>query len=86
MDISLPPELARFVNEGVSSGRYARVSDLIADAVRLLQEREQERAARLEALRSDIDKGIASLERGDGVAGDEVFARLHARRRSRQQW
>ena len=84
MNVSLTPELERFVAEGVASGRYRSASEVVRAGLRLLQEREQEQQARLAVLRADIDEGIASLERGEGVPGDEAFARLQARRAARR--
>ncbi len=39
--ISLPPELERFAKTCVASGRYNNVSEVVRNAVRLLQEKDQ---------------------------------------------
>ena len=46
MNVSLSVELERFVRENVSSGRYRSASEVVRDALRLLQENENERRAR----------------------------------------
>jgi len=46
MNVSLSAELERFVRERVSSGRYRSASELVRDALRLLQEAEREREER----------------------------------------
>lgn len=50
----------QFVQEMVASGRYASASEVMRDSLRLLEEREHMRAAKLEALRADIQEGLAS--------------------------
>jgi antitoxin ParD1/3/4 len=67
-----------FVRELVKSGRYASASEVMRDGLRLLEEREDQRKARLEALRSDIRAG---MESGPGIAADEVFDRLEQKYR-----
>ncbi|PDS65315.1 type II toxin-antitoxin system ParD family antitoxin [Rhizobium anhuiense] len=64
------------VQELVESGRYASASEVIRDSLRLLEEREEQRQARLEALRSDIRAGVES---GAGVPAEQVFDRLEAK-------
>ncbi|MBZ9985524.1 type II toxin-antitoxin system ParD family antitoxin [Mesorhizobium sp. BH1-1-5] len=67
-----------FVRELVESGRYASASEVVRDSLRLLEEREEHRQAKLAALREDIRKGIVrkGIESGPAIAADEVFDRL----------
>ena len=44
----------------IADGRYATASEIIREGLRLVEEREQRRKARLEALRAEIQKGIDS--------------------------
>jgi len=46
MNVSLSSELERFVRENVSSGRYRSASEVVRDALRLLQENDHERRER----------------------------------------
>jgi antitoxin ParD1/3/4 len=46
---------------------------MLVDGLRLLRSKEQ--------LRADVDAGISQLENGEGLDGDEVFARLEERAR-----
>jgi antitoxin ParD1/3/4 len=40
LNVSLTPELARFVDAKVASGRYQSASEVVRSALRLLEERE----------------------------------------------
>ena len=66
------------VRDLVKSGRYASASEVMRDGLRLLEEREEQRQAKLAALRQAIQEGIDS---GPGVPAEEVFAELKARYR-----
>jgi antitoxin ParD1/3/4 len=50
----------RFIKDLVDSGRYSTASEVMRDALRLVEEREERRKAKLEALRSEIQKGLHS--------------------------
>ena len=52
MNVSLTPELERLVSRRVASGRYGSASEVVREALRLLEERESFRKARLEQLRA----------------------------------
>lgn len=67
-----------FVRQLVESGRYASASEVMRDSLRLLEEREQLRAARLEGLRDAIREGLAS---GPAEAWDVEEIRAEGRRR-----
>ena len=49
-----------FIRDLVASGRYSTASEVMRDALRLVEEREERRKLKLEALRSDIQKGLDS--------------------------
>jgi antitoxin ParD1/3/4 len=56
-NVSLTPELDRFAEECVSTGRYASVSEVHRAAMRLLQDAEQKRAAFVASLEEAEDEG-----------------------------
>ncbi len=60
LNVSLTPHLEQFVHETVSSGRYQSASEVVRTALRLLEERERERQAKLEWLQKEIQKGLDS--------------------------
>ncbi len=57
MNVSLTPELEEIVAARVSSGRYASASEVIREALRLLEERDQ-----LNELRKDVRLGLEQLD------------------------
>lgn len=63
MNVSLTSELEDYVKAKVATGMYNSVSEVMREALRLMEERDALQAARLEALRQDINKGLDSLER-----------------------
>lgn len=73
---SLGKHFEQFVQRQVRSGRFASASEVVREGLRLVEEREAEREARLEALRREIARGSGS---GPGAPADEVFARARAR-------
>jgi antitoxin ParD1/3/4 len=66
------------VRDLVRSGRYGSASEVMRDGLRLLEEREARRSARLEALRSSIREGLDS---GPPEPLDMDEIRAEARRR-----
>lgn len=79
MNVSLTRELERWVMERVQGGRYRSASEVVREALRMLQEREAEHALRLEALRREVGVGLDELDRGQGVDGEDAFDRVLAR-------
>ena len=60
MNINLTPQLEGIVKQKVASGQYASASEVIREALRLMQEQDQVRAVKLEQLRRDIKEGLDS--------------------------
>jgi antitoxin ParD1/3/4 len=76
MNVSLTPELEKMVEDKVKGGRYASASEVIREGLRLLEEQEMLKQQRLGEVRRKIDRGIAQLDRGEGIPGAEARARL----------
>jgi len=65
MNVSLTRELEKLVNERVRSGMYSSASEVIREALRLLNEQEELRRGRLEELRKEIRIGLDQANRGE---------------------
>jgi antitoxin ParD1/3/4 len=60
LNVSLTPHLEAFIQQTVSSGRFQSASEVVRMALRLLEQQEWEREARLAWLRGEIQKGLDS--------------------------
>lgn len=80
MNVSLTPELENYIKQKVSAGMYNSASEVMREALRLLEERDALRELKLEALRRDIREGINELDRGEGTPLDmeEIKAKARA--------
>lgn len=76
MNVSLTLELEQFIKDKVNSGKYNSVSEVIGEALRLLDERDRAHQQRLAELKAKIREGIEELERGEGIDAEEVFAEI----------
>ena len=73
--VALSPHFEAFIRQQVDSGRFNNVSEVVRAGLRLLEERETEHAAKLQALREAIAVGLAS---GPDLSEEEVFDELEA--------
>jgi antitoxin ParD1/3/4 len=64
----------------IDGGRYSTASEVIREGLRLVEEREETRKAKLEALRAEIQKGFDS---GPAEEVGDMFARIKAEGRKR---
>ena len=62
MNVSLTPQLEAMIRQRVESGRYNNASEVVREALRLLDERD-----RLEHLRSLVLVGLEQAQRGELV-------------------
>jgi len=63
MNISLTTELENYVKAKVATGMYNSASEVMREALRLMEERDTMQAVRIEALRGEISQGLEALER-----------------------
>jgi len=73
-NVNLTDELDRFVATSVESGRYENASEVVRAALRALDEREQERQAKLANLRAALEEGERS-----GIAEGWSFEAVRAK-------
>lgn len=76
VNISLTPELGAFLQSRVSSGRYQTASEVVREALRMLERLEKEREHAFHRLKARLEHGASQAERGELLDGDEVFDEL----------
>lgn len=72
MTLALTPQMAEMLNRKVASGRYTSAGEVLIEALRLLDERDQRRERRVSDLRMQIDVGMDQLARGEYTEYDEA--------------
>jgi antitoxin ParD1/3/4 len=88
VNVSLTPELEEFLQSRVASGCYQTTSEVVRDALRLLQRQERERDEGFDRLKERLSRGAAEAERGELLDGEDVFTEfrelIEERRRAKQ--
>lgn len=82
MNVNLTPQLEDMVKKKVASGLYNSASEVVREALRLMEEQDQVRAVKLEQLRQDIHAGLNSGERTPWDP-EEIKREGHKRRAGR---
>ena len=85
MNVSLTPELEKFVASKVGSGRYTSNSEVVREALRLLEEQDQTRNLQLSAFNHELMERLASLDRGEHLDPKTVRERLQQKSRGRSK-
>lgn len=82
MNVSLTPELEQMVSQQVASGLYNSASEVVRDALRMFQEREELKRLRYEELRQKILAGAEQIKQGKYktyASADELMDDIEAR-------
>ena len=94
-NVNLTEHFDRFIETGITSGRFSNASEVVREGLRLLEQREREDKAKLEWLRTAAKEGFDQLDRGEGIEfesmddfdayidqiGQEVSAEIAAERK-----
>src|SRR5574341_1808406 len=75
MNVSLTPELERFVDAKVESGLYNNASEVVREGLRLLKEQDEIRLR----WREQIERGWLDAQAGRVVDGPAAMARIKQR-------
>ena len=66
-NVNLTDHFDRFIDAHIESGRFSNASEMVREALRLLEQREREDEAKLTWLRGAATEAFASLDRGEGL-------------------
>ena len=84
MNVRLSKDAERFVRGQVASGRYESAQQVVQESLRLLEERRLLEGTRRARLNEQIDEGLAELDRGEGIPGEEVLRAIREKSRRRR--
>lgn len=76
MNISLTPELEKYVQEKVTSGLYTSASEVIRESLRLMHTYDDIQEHRLQELNQAIELGLNQLAQGKKVSAKESYKRF----------
>lgn len=85
MNVSLTPELDRFIEDKVKSGRYGSASEVVREALRLLEDFDRTRGARVAAFDEELGRRLEALDRDERVAPATVRQRIASRSAERRK-
>jgi antitoxin ParD1/3/4 len=72
------PEIEALIQQRLRSGAFQSVEDVLLDALNSQGEREAWLQENADEIRGKIDRGLAQLDKGEGIASDELRGRLEA--------
>ena len=72
MNVSLTPNLEKWVQEKVSTGMYSSSSEVVREALRVLAQYEKSQQEKLDSLRTEVLLGVSQVDMGNVVAFDEI--------------
>ena len=78
INVNLTPQLEELVRAKVTSGLYNSASEVVREALRLMDEQDRFRQAKLDELRRDVRKGLDS---GPSEAWSATAVKAEARAR-----
>jgi antitoxin ParD1/3/4 len=76
VSITLEPEQERFIQEQVALGRFKSANEVLAQALRLLEQKYREDEAWVEDVRQKIDEAREEVARGEVLPLETVMAQL----------
>ena len=85
MNVNLTPELERLIQDKVASGLYNNQSEVVREALRLLEEQDRLRELHVAKLRAALAEGLEQADRGETLDGDEVVKEMREFLRERRR-
>lgn len=76
MSITLTSEQEQFIQQMLATGRYQKPEEVIQVALHLLEKRDQAYQQWVTETSEKVDAAAASLDRGEGLDGEEVVSRI----------
>ena len=83
LNVSLTPQLDRFVQDRVATGRYQTASEVVREGLRLLEREERNQTAAYRSLKNKLRRAEAQADRGEFVAPAQVRRKIVALKHQR---
>ena len=89
MNVSLTPELEKFIEEEVETGMYQSASEVIRAGLRLLKDEKAPKprfmVSSMQELEGKLLAGVRQLDRGEGLPGEVAAEQLRDRAGARRK-
>ena len=76
MNVHLTPELEQLVHAKVQTGRYNSASEVVREALRLMEQKDEIRALQLRELRNRMDRALGESDREEGADGEQFMQEI----------
>lgn len=83
MNLLLKPEHQKLIEDQLRTGRYANPDEIIAEALELLNKRDQYQEWS-EEIGQKIDIAAQQLDRGEGIDGESAIAQIRRKLQKKQ--
>lgn len=89
MNVSLTPELEKFIEKEVQTGMYQSASEVVRAGLRLLKDEKSPKPRFIVSSAEELEEkrlvGIRQLDRGEGIPGDVAAKQLRERAQARRK-
>src|SRR6185312_4845836 len=72
MNLALKPDLQRFVETQLNTGRFRSAEEVVQAGLELLRDRQQQ----LDHVREQLSEGLEQARRGELIDGEEAFDQI----------
>jgi antitoxin ParD1/3/4 len=80
MTITLRPDQEKAIADAIESGAYKSPDEVVERALEVLRAEDEWLEQHKDAINEKIERAIGQLDRGEGIPGEELRARLDARK------
>lgn len=76
MNVSLTPELEKYVHDKVNGGMYTSASEVVRESLRVMHSFEDLQKKRIQELDDSIALSMQQIQRGQKISGDESYKKM----------
>ncbi len=76
MNVSLTPELEKYIHDKINSGLYSSASEVVRESLRLMHTYDDLQQHRIDQLNQAIDLGLSQIKSGKTVSASESYERI----------